>query len=200
MGSLAICFLFYLVGAFPTGFLVGRMYGLNIVQHGSGNVGATNLSRVLGKKAGIITLVGDMLKGYLPLLLARQFGFTPENLGCLGLFLILGHCFSLPPLLKGGKGVATAEGVYLGLSPVIALFALLTFTLSMAAWRIVSLSSILAALLIPIYAMIFYPDLHQPFVPWLAGISAVSIFRHRENLQRLIQGEEKRFEFSRKKK
>lgn len=197
MGPLLLCCLFYIIGSFPTGHLVGKLHGITIADHGSGNVGATNLSRVLGKKAGLQTLAGDLLKGLLPLLIVEMFGYSLANLGCLGLFLVLGHCFSLPPYLKGGKGVATSLGVFLGLSPLLALLAVVTFGIVMAAWRIVSLASVTTALVIPIYAMLFYPVYYQPVVPWLMAISAVVVYRHRDNLQRLILGQEKRFEFKR---
>ena len=195
MGGLLLCCLFYLIGSFPTGYLIGRLHGVNIVEHGSGNVGATNLSRVLGKRAGVQTLVGDVLKGFLPLYVISHLGYSASNLGCLGFFLVLGHCLSIPPWLKGGKGIATSLGVFFGLSSVIALLSILTFASVMAVWRIVSLASITTAVLIPIYAMLFYPVFHEPYVIWLMLLSAVVVFRHRENLQRLILGQEKRFEF-----
>lgn len=199
MSGLLLCILFYLIGAFPTGYLVGRIHGITIWEHGSGNVGATNISRVVGKKAGLMTLGGDMLKGFLPLTIAGTLGsFSAQNLGCLALFLVLGHCLSLPPYLRGGKGVATALGAFLGLSPLLALFAVVTFAVSMAACRIVSLSSVLSAVLVPVYAMIFAAGRHQPMVPWLMLISATVIVRHRENISRLIQGTEKKFEFKKK--
>ncbi len=196
MLGLFLCIIFYLIGAFPTGYLVGRLHGVVIWEHGSGNVGATNISRVVGKKAGLMTLAGDILKGLLPLTTLSVLGdFSGQNLACLGTFLVLGHCVSIPGYLRGGKGVATALGTYLGLSPLLALSAVITFMVTMAIWRIVSLSSILSAILVPVYAMIFASEFHQPMVPWLMVISAIVIVRHHENFGRLIQGTEKRFEF-----
>ncbi len=195
MLALILCIAFYLIGAIPTGYVIGRLHGVTIWEHGSGNVGATNIGRVIGKRAGIMTLACDVLKGAIPITLANYFSYSPENLGCLGLFLVLGHCLSLPPYLRGGKGVATGLGVFLALSPLLAGLSLLTFIITMLVSRMVSLSSILAAVFVPIFAMLVYPDYHQPLVPWLMAISGVVIARHRENLERIIEGKEKKFEF-----
>jgi acyl phosphate:glycerol-3-phosphate acyltransferase len=195
MIALLLCLAFYIIGCFPTGYLVGRLYGVTIWKHGSGNIGATNVSRVLGKKAGLFTLIGDLLKGFLPIVILDPLGFVPQNIGCLSLFLVLGHCLSIPPFLKGGKGVATALGIYLAISPLLALFAVLTFAIAMAAARIVSLASILAAVLVPIFSMICYSQFYQPYTAWLMVISAVVIYRHKANLQRLIAGQEPKFSF-----
>lgn len=195
MVAFLLCCLFYLIGSFPTGYIVGRLHGVNIVDHGSGNVGATNLSRVLGKRAGVMTLLGDVLKGFLPLFIVAHLGYSPSNLGCLGFFLVLGHCLSIPPWLKGGKGIATALGIFFGLSNSIAFLAMATFALLMFVTRIVSLASVVTAILIPIYAMLISPEFHEPYVPWLMATSTIVVFRHRENIQRLILGQEKRFEF-----
>ena len=195
MTAFLLCLVFYIIGSFPTGYLIGRLHGVTVWQHGSGSIGATNVSRVIGKKAGIFTLIGDLLKGFLPVVILDPLGFVPQNIGCLSTFLVLGHCLSIPPLLKGGKGVATALGVYLALSPLLALFALIVFAIVIAASRIVSLASILAAVCAPIFTMICYSQFYSPYTPWLMAISALVIYRHKSNLQRLISGDEPRFSF-----
>ena len=193
MTALLYSALFYLIGTFPTGYLIGKLHGVTIWEHGSKSIGATNVSRILGKKAGVLTLIGDILKGFVPIALASLFDLPVKQLGCLGMFLVFGHCLSLPPYLKGGKGVATALGVFLALSPLLALLSLATFAICIAAWKIVSLASIIAAIALPIYAMLIYSPTHQTLLPWLMAISAMVIFRHRANLKRLIQGEEPRY-------
>lgn len=180
---------FYLLGSFPTGKLVARSQGVAIEQHGSGNVGATNVARVVGKKAGVITLLGDVSKGFLGVGLAGLL-FDPPLISYAGIALVLGHCFSLPGM-KGGKGVATALGVLLGLKIWLGLFAALSFALTFKATRYVSVSSVTAALLIPALALL--TELPDHLVFSLAAIALVIVLRHRPNIQRLIEGKEPKF-------
>ena len=183
---------FYLLGAFPTGVLVAKLNGIDITSQGSGNVGATNVARVVGKRAGVLTLVGDIAKGAVGAAIALFcFGDTWAAAAAAAV-VVLGHCFSVPPYLRGGKGVATAIGVIAVLDPLTALVAVAAFACSFAASRIVSLSSLIAALVVPTFALIVnLPD-------WttisLGAVAAVVIFRHRENIQRLIEGREPRFQ------
>ena len=192
----------YLVGAIPSGVLLTRIAGTaDIRSQGSGNVGATNVYRVAGKRLGILTLVADVLKGVLPLLLVRFLvadgilnsppGALLEYLTALALFL--GHCYPVYLGFKGGKGVATALGVFLVLAPVALLPSLGTFILVLWRWRYVSLASISAAAVMPIAVFASgYPAV-------LAGvtgvIAAMVIYRHSANIQRLLQGSENRFNF-----
>lgn len=192
----------YLVGAIPSGVLLTRIAGTaDIRSQGSGNVGATNVYRVAGKRLGILTLVADVLKGVLPLLLVRFLvadGILNSTSGALleyltALALFLGHCYPVYLGFKGGKGVATALGVFLVLAPVALLPALGTFILVLWRWRYVSLASISAAAVMPIAVFASgYPAV-------LAGvtgvIAAMVIYRHSANIQRLLQGSENRFNF-----
>lgn len=180
---------FYLIGSFPTGKLVARSKGVTIEEHGSGNVGATNVARVLGKKAGVITLVGDISKGLLGVAFASLL-FEPHLVSYAALALVLGHCFSLPGM-KGGKGVATALGVLLGLRFWLGLFAALSFAATFKTTRYVSVSSVTAALLIPVLALL--TELPDHLVFSLAAISLVIVLRHRPNIKRLIEGREPKF-------
>jgi glycerol-3-phosphate acyltransferase PlsY len=195
---------FYLLGCFPSARLVGQRAGIEITEHGSGNPGAANVARVLGLRAGLTVLVADTLKGALAVLsaglISQVAGFPAQA----GLAAVLGHCFSLPRCCvpnaiaintRGGKGVATALGVSLVLAPVAAGVALTVFTLSFWRTGIASLSSVLAAAVLPMVL----------FLSPSSGTNAEStqvclsltcllvILRHKENLLRLVQGEEQRF-------
>jgi len=132
----------YLLGSVPTGLLLGKLYGIDVRQEGSGNIGATNIYRTVGRKVGIITLVGDCLKGMLPVLLAWKMGLAEPMQAWIGLAAFCGHVFSIFLLFKGGKGVATALGVYLALAPLAVLGAVLIFVVLVLIWRYISLGSI----------------------------------------------------------
>ncbi|MFA6960273.1 MAG: glycerol-3-phosphate 1-O-acyltransferase PlsY [Opitutaceae bacterium] len=211
----------YLLGAIPFGYLVARAHGINIFEHGSKSPGATNVKRVLGKKAGNTVFILDALKGALasgwPMLLARWAQHTSEltsknvtgweiytaNVKVLtpatvipaavaGLIAaVLGHSFSCFIRFKGGKGVATSAGGFVVLMPVVTLIALGVWLATFYTSRYVSLASILAAVAIPVAAFL----LKQPSpVAWLAvGIGAFVIILHRANIVRLLKGTENRF-------
>jgi glycerol-3-phosphate acyltransferase PlsY len=183
---------FYLLGAFPTGQLIAKVYGVDITSRGSGNVGATNVARVVGKRAGIFTLLGDALKGALGVVLAGLCVGEAWFPGTAALAVVLGHCFSVPPYLKGGKGVATALGVITVLYPSSSLVALATFGMFFWLWRIVSLASIGATLVVPMWALVTNaPDVVSVS---LMLIAVVIVMRHEENIKRLIEGREPRFQ------
>ncbi len=184
---------FYLLGTFPTGILVAKYYGVDITSKGSGNVGATNVGRVIGKKAGILTLVGDLLKGLLAVGLAALISRTEWYAACAAVAVVSGHCFSIPPYLKGGKGVATSLGAILALSPILGLSALAIFGAVFYAKRIVSLASVSAALAVPLIGLGFgHPDY---ILSALAPITLIVVFRHKQNLDRLVKGTEPAMSF-----
>jgi acyl phosphate:glycerol-3-phosphate acyltransferase len=185
---------FYLLGTFPTGYLIAKRAGVDIARHGSGNVGATNVGRVLGKKAGIITLAGDLFKGVFAVLISRWCTSAEWYHAFAALAVVLGHCFSLPPLLRGGKGVATSLGAILGLNPFLALGGVAVFGAVFGLKRIVSLASVTAALAVPLFALAFGVD--DSILFGLVPIALVVVYRHRENLERLARGEEKTFKAS----
>lgn len=182
---------FYLLGAFPTGYLVAKFYGVAITSQGSGNPGATNVARVVGKKAGIITLAGDVCKGALGVTIASIVNHDAWFPAACGVALVLGHCFSLPPYLRGGKGVATALGVISALYPSSGLIALVSFGAVFSLWRIVSLSSIAATLVVPAWALVTNAG-DSVCISFIA-IAFVIVVRHEENLRRLIEGREPKF-------
>jgi acyl phosphate:glycerol-3-phosphate acyltransferase len=184
---------FYLIGAYPTGFLIARARGVNILEHGSGNVGATNVARTLGAKAGLLTLIGDILKGALAVS-AAKFVSTDAGFVCgAAVACLAGHCFSLPPKLKGGKGVAVSLGITLMLSPLAALGGLTIFVVMVLAFRVVSVASVTAAFAASLTAL--FTSAPEQFSRALMLMSFIILFRHRQNLRRLIEGNESKFRF-----
>ncbi len=182
----------FLSGSIPFGYLLGKLRGVNIKNVGSGNIGATNASRVLGKKYGFAVLVLDALKGLLPVLVASVFGFPYSTQIATGVLAILGHCFSPFLSFKGGKGVATSLGVFLFLSPKAVFVSVVIFLLVVSFSRYVSLGSVVVALFFPFLFYIFGSrDFADVFL--VAFTSLVIIFKHRSNILRLLRGEERKF-------
>lgn len=181
----------YLLGSIPTGLLLGKLYGIDVRSEGSGNIGATNLYRTVGRKVGIITLFGDCLKGFLPVMLAWQLGLGEPLQAWIGLAAFCGHVFSIFLLFKGGKGVATALGVYLALAPLAVLGALLVFIIFVAVWRYISLGSVVAAAVMPL--IIFLRPHSNQLLIATALISLIVIVKHHANISRLLAGTESKF-------
>ncbi|MGD2279287.1 MAG: glycerol-3-phosphate 1-O-acyltransferase PlsY [Candidatus Omnitrophota bacterium] len=189
----------YLLGAIPTAYIFGKaLKGIDIREHGSGNVGATNVFRTVGKAPGIIVFILDFMKGFLavtviPFLLYR---IAPDPVVrpyvyiLLGAAAIGGHIWNVFLKFKGGKGVATTAGVMSGLSPAIFGLGLLVWVVIFAIWRYVSLASILAATALPILAVILRKD--PPFIIFCSVLCVIGIFSHRSNIQRLLKGKEKK--------
>lgn len=195
----------YLIGSIPTAYLFGRfLKGVDIRECGSGNVGATNAARLLGKGAGLLVLILDILKGFAVVLFLGNFfswriAFIPQEISrfIFGLGCIFGHNWTVFLNFKGGKGVATSLGVLLGLTLSINSLWFILF-LWLATWvavfiftRIVSLASVLAALSLPLYTFIFSRSLNLLFLSIL--LSIFTLIRHKPNIQRLLQGKEKKF-------
>ena len=178
----------YLLGSLPTGVLVAKAQKINLREHGSGNIGATNAARVLGKKAGILTLLGDFTKGLLAVYLANVF-FEDETVTAFaGLFAFLGHLFSVFLKFKGGKGVATAMGVFMYLMPMATLLAIVVFALTLKISTFVSMASMVAAFSLPIIAFLLKsPD---PYSIVAVALAMMIIYKHKENIRRLRVGEE----------
>ncbi|MBA3319299.1 MAG: glycerol-3-phosphate 1-O-acyltransferase PlsY [Gemmatimonadales bacterium] len=185
----------YLVGAIPTSYLAGRIFrGLDLREHGSKNLGATNVYRTLGWRYAIPVGLLDIAKGAIPVLV-----FAPRvsdsqlfGLAC-GVAAILGHVFSVFVRFRGGKGVATAAGVMLGLTPLALGAAALTWLILLASTGYVSLASIAAAAVLPL-AVYFLERLDRPEILWLdALVAAAIIWLHRANIRRLLNGTESRF-------
>jgi glycerol-3-phosphate acyltransferase PlsY len=194
----------YFLGSIPFGlFLAKLLGGSDVRKAGSGNIGAANVARVVGPLAGILTLVLDTAKGAAAVWLAAR--FTQESavwMMLAALAALVGHCFPVWLKFKGGKGVATALGVFLALCPLAALAALLLFALVVACWRYVSLGSISAAAAIPLLMYFLWAPHHAPPLIIALGSLAASllvVYKHSANIQRLVQGEEPKFSSSKKK-
>ncbi len=183
----------YLLGAVPTSYLVGRWArGIDLRREGSGNLGATNAFRVLGWRLAVPVLIVDLLKGWIP---AFSFArWTEADAGwalAFGAAAIIGHVFSIYMRFRGGKGVATSGGVFLALAPWAALAGVAVWALLVALTRIVSLASIVAALVVP---LVVWMTQGAGAVLWLsAGLMVFVIYAHRANIHRLLRGEEHRF-------
>ena len=181
----------YLIGSIPTGLLLGKAYGIDVRKEGSGNIGATNLYRTVGRKVGIITLIGDCLKGFIPVILVTFSALPPEFAAWVGLGAFCGHVFSIFLKFRGGKGVATALGVFLALAPLAVAIALALFAILMFLWRYVSLGSISAAAAMPL--AVFFLGGSGTLTTVTAIISLIVIIRHHENIRRLLSGSENKF-------
>jgi glycerol-3-phosphate acyltransferase PlsY len=180
----------YLVGSIPFGLVVGRLfYGVDVRQHGSGNVGTTNVFRVLGKKAGVAVLICDMLKGYIPAAIAAAL-FDPWFAIFIAAAPVVGHIYSIFLKGRGGKGIATGAAVVLALVPVVFAIILGVWIVLLLTTRYVSVASLAASFLVPVLTIAF----REPLPYEIAGVLVAIIvwWAHRGNIQRLLAGEENR--------
>lgn len=191
----------YLVGSLPTGYLVGRVKGIDLRTQGSGNIGATNALRVLGKPAGILVLLVDAVKGWLgatwvpslAVALAGTQGALPRGawLGVVGgVGAVLGHNFTCWLRFKGGKGIATSAGVLAGVLPTAFGVVFAVFLSVLAIGRIVSLASMTAAVVLPFATWFWHPE--PVLVVFSTVLAVLAIWRHRANIRRLLAGTEPR--------
>ncbi len=196
----------YLMGSIPTSIIVGKLTkGIDIREYGSGNAGGTNAFRVLGWQAGLFVSIFDVFKGFAATYWVSQLRFDPlpfENQSMImilaGVAAILGHTFTVFAGFRGGKGVATGAGLIIAIAPLSVILCLLTFALLLFSTGIVSISSISAAIMLPISLWLVAVIRHQPIDTTLLVFSLIIplfiIFTHRTNLQRLLHGTENRFE------
>jgi len=179
----------YLLGSISSAIITCRMMGLPDPRTiGSKNPGATNVLRTGSKKAAALTLFGDFLKGLLPVLLGLGLGAEPPVLALIGMAAFLGHLYPVFFGFQGGKGVATALGVILGLSWPVALAALLTWLLMAKVFKISSLSALTAAVLTPLYCWLLAPQIE--YIILFSLLSLLLIWRHRSNIRNLMSGAE----------
>lgn len=182
----------YLLGSVSFGIVVSRAMGLpDPSTYGSGNPGATNVLRTGKKSAALLTLMGDAAKGWLAVWLALHFGLSPLWVAVVGAAVFLGHLYPVYYQFKGGKGVATALGVLLALSPWLGLAVMLVWVLVFAVWRYSSLAALVAAALAPLYA--FWQFGAEPRAWLVVLMAALLIWRHKSNIKKLLAGEESGF-------
>jgi acyl phosphate:glycerol-3-phosphate acyltransferase len=194
----------YLLGSIPFGLILAKLLGgKDVREHGSGNIGATNVSRVVGPLPGILTLLLDAGKGAVAVWFAAKFTqYAATAMMFAGLAALLGHCFPVWLRFRGGKGVATALGVYIALCALAAAAALVVFALVLAFWRYVSLASLSAAAAMPLLIYFLWAPGHAPPLVITLGTlfaAALLFYKHDANLQRLVDGTEPTFSFSKSK-
>lgn len=188
----------YLIGSMPTALWVGKaFFGIDIREHGSGNSGATNTFRVLGKKAGFMVLFLDIMKGLTAASIVRYLDFVEigtvryVNLQLLfGLSSVLGHIFPAYANFKGGKGIATLLGMIIGIHYLSAVVCLMLFVVVLFSTRYVSLSSILAAVAFPLIAIVIYKNEEPFFVAFGVAAAIMVVLTHQKNIVRLVAGNE----------
>jgi glycerol-3-phosphate acyltransferase PlsY len=191
----------FLVGSIPFGFLIAKSKGIDIRTVGSGNIGATNVTRVLGNRLGYCVFGLDVLKGFVPGLVARQVVLQPE-MGLppqcwwflAGIAAFLGHMFCPWLGFKGGKGIATGLGALLAAAPFTALASFTVFLVFLFPTRYVSLSSLVAAVALPVFGLLI-PGEARELVPIYLLLSALVFYKHRDNIRRLRAGTESKFSF-----
>ncbi|CYV84108.1 glycerol-3-phosphate acyltransferase PlsY [Streptococcus suis] len=195
--NLILLFIAYLLGSIPSGLWIGQtFFNINIREHGSGNTGTTNTFRILGPKAGTIVFVIDFLKGTLAALLPLIFHAQGISPIVFGLMAVLGHTFPIFAQFKGGKAVATSAGMLLGVAPAFCLYLVLIFASSLYLTSMVSFSSVLAAALAILGALLFpvlgiiLPSYDWLFTVIIVFLGSFVIIRHKENIQRILKKEE----------
>jgi glycerol-3-phosphate acyltransferase PlsY len=203
LAAVIVCFAAYLLGSIPFGLLLAKIFGRTDVRKaGSGNIGATNVLRVAGPAAGILTLLFDAGKGWLAVWIAsRLMHGSSSMMIAAGFLALVGHCFPVWLRFRGGKGVATATGIFLALCPEALLAALILFALAVWYSRYVSLGSLVAAAGIPLLVYLLWaPHFAPPIIVTLGSIAIalLVIYQHRANIGRLIRGEEPQFSVSKK--
>jgi glycerol-3-phosphate acyltransferase PlsY len=196
--TVLIVVLAYILGSIPFALIVGKIgYGIDIREHGSGNLGGTNTFRVLGKKAGLIVTSADILKGTLAASLPLIFGLGDLLHPLLiGIAAVIGHTYPIFAKFKGGKAVATSAGVLLAYSPLLFLILLISFFVSLFISKYVSLSSMIAGIIGIIYSL-FTGDI--PLIIVISLLASFVIYRHRSNISRIINGTEPKIKWMSKK-
>ena len=183
-------FVAYILGSVPFGLIVARLHGVDLRGQGSGNIGATNALRVMGRKAGALTLLGDLLKGSLAVWLALYFSGREAGI-IAAAAAVLGHDFSVFAGFKGGKGVATSFGVLLALEPVLAAIGFGAWILTVLAFRYSSLGALVSFGLLPLWCLILKGG-DRTLMALAFFLTALIFFKHRGNIGRLVRGEESR--------
>ena len=197
----------YLIGSIPTAVWVSkRIYGIDIREHGSGNAGATNTFRILGKKAGSVVMAGDMLKGFLAvkLSLLSSFSWSSEAITNLQVFLglaaVVGHIFPIWADFRGGKGIATLFGMILSIQPLVAISLIGVFFLMLYLTRYVSLSSISASIAFPLLILFIFNEHEVSYRVFAIATAVLVVLTHHKNINRLLAGNESKVPMFRKRR
>ena len=180
----------YVLGSVPTGYLIGRLLGVDVRKVGSGNIGTANVLRAAGKRAALLTLAGDMLKGMIPVVLARLLVTNDWLIAAVAFAAVLGHCWPVFLRFKGGKAVATGAGTTIGLAPVIGLGLFAFWWAVVLLSRYTSLGAISVMVVSPVVFVIAGQPL--PYVLYTIVGGALVLWRHRENARALIKGTERK--------
>jgi len=197
----------YLTGAFPSAVWFGRtFYNVDVREYGSGNAGATNTFRVLGKNAGVPVLFMDVFKGWISVnyifLINSSNILSPEllfeNQLAFGIAAVIGHLFPIYTGFRGGKGIATMLGLLIGLQPYAAFFSLIIFVIILFVFRYVSLASMVASFAFPFFVMIILSSTNEPLNLFAIFVPILSLITHQKNIERLIRKEETKVKFGKK--
>jgi glycerol-3-phosphate acyltransferase PlsY len=193
----------YLLGGIPTGYIVGRLHGIDIRKHGSGNPGTANVYRTLGKVPGLITFAIDFLKGFAPALVAMHYFFIPGSTDfskghwwlpvTAGALAIAGHIWTVFLRFRGGKGVATAAGVFMALLPVPTAGAFVVFAIAVALTGHISVGSMSASVALPVLCFLLARDYQRPFTLLALSVCALIFYTHIANIRRILKGSELSF-------
>lgn len=193
----------YILGGIPTGYIMGRLKGIDIRQHGSGNPGTANVYRTLGKVPGIITFIIDFLKGYVPTMIATQYFFIPGSMDfskghwwipvTAGALAIAGHIWTVFLNFHGGKGVATSAGVFMALLPIPTALAFLVFGVTVAITSHISAGSMAASVALPILCFTLAKDYQRPFTLLALTVCVLIFYTHIANIRRILSGAELSF-------
>ncbi|HVU52436.1 MAG TPA: glycerol-3-phosphate 1-O-acyltransferase PlsY [Polyangia bacterium] len=186
-----LCALAYVAGSVPFGLVIARGKGVDLRAVGSGNIGATNVARALGKGWAVTVLFLDAAKGFVPVMVGERLGLPPAEVALAGLAAIVGHMFTVFLRGRGGKGVATSLGVAFALSPPAALCGFGLYAVAYAVTRLSSVGSLLGIWSFPVFATLL-GGLPRPYLVLATVVAILVTIRHRENIRRLIRGEEKR--------
>ena len=199
----------YMLGSIPTAVWVSqKFFGIDIREHGSGNAGATNTFRVLGKNAGIAVMLVDMLKGFVAVKLAYLSMYSHNDLSnaftnlqvALGLLAVIGHVFPLFAGFKGGKGIATLFGMILGIQWIVALCLVMVFVIMLILTKYVSLSSITASIAFPLLLLFIFKGQEPSYMLFAVATALLVVLTHHKNIQRLLTGNESKVKVKLKKK
>jgi glycerol-3-phosphate acyltransferase PlsY len=188
MSFAILCVASFLLGSIPVGLIIAKARGIDIRKRGSGNIGATNVMRTVGKKEALMTLIGDILKGFVPVLVAWNVVSNTLLVGVVGIAAVSGHIFSVFLKFRGGKGVATSLGVLLAYSPVTALITIAIWITVFLITKISSLSALIAFIMLPVITFLINHGEGKFLISLI--ITILVVIKHKDNIRRLFSGNE----------